>query len=201
VVDQSRAHSGKYAVHIKVAPGSQNVAQLVEKVTFPAKNNSFYARMFAYFTPDLPAQPGGDFHMGFLFGAGKNSHGDVTAGMGLNGGAKQYLSYSIFFGSPSFEFGPWSKTTVVPNAWLCIELFEDGSNPDTELRRVWLNDTELTDLMTDSAKAGGGAHPNHQPPQFDQLKFGIWEYHPTPTLSEIWMDDVRVSTMHIGCMN
>lgn len=198
-VDDSKAHSGKYAVHIHGVAGKQNFGVIAESVTFPAQNNSFYARVFAYFYPDLPAATGGDFHTGFIVGTGRNALGDVQGGMGLIGGDKQFLGYSIFFGDPYFEFGPWSSTRATPSQWLCLELFEDGSSPDTEARKVWVNDIELKDLESDSAKAGGTAHPNHKPAAFDTVSMGLWEFHPSPTLTDMWIDDARVSRQKIGC--
>jgi hypothetical protein len=198
-LDDSRAHSGKYSVHVHGVADQINNGVLAESVTFPAKNNSFYARIFAYFYPDLPAAPNGDFHTGFIVGSGKNELGDVQAGMGLIGGAKQYLGYSIFYGAPSFEFGPWANTKAVPREWTCLELWENGSSPDTEVRKVWVNDKELTELESDSAKAGGTDHPNHRSPTFDKVTVGLWEFHPSPTLTDMWVDDVRVSSSKIGC--
>jgi hypothetical protein len=200
-LDAQHVHSGQYAVHIKVVPGQQTTAMITEAVTFPAASNSFYARMFAYFSPDIPAAPSGDFHTGFLMGSGNNNLGNCQAAVGLIGSAKQFLGYSIFFANPKFEFGPWSATKVTPNQWLCIELFEDGSNPATEVRQIWVNGTELTDLKSSSAMAAGGGNPNHLPPKFDLVSFGLWEYHPIPTLSDMWIDDVRVSSKKIGCGN
>jgi hypothetical protein len=198
-LDGMQTHSGKFALHIHGIAGQINNGVIAEAVTFPAQNNSFYARIFAYFYPDLPAMAGGDFHTGFIVGTGQNALGDVQAGMGLIGGAKQFLGYSIFFGDPSFEFGPWANTKATPNQWLCLELHEDGSRPDTELRQVWVNDVELKELESDSAMAGGTAHPNHKPPAFDQVSVGLWEFHPSPTLTDMWVDDVRVSSQKIGC--
>ncbi|HEX4336602.1 MAG TPA: hypothetical protein VH062_11850 [Polyangiaceae bacterium] len=198
-VDDVHAHGGKYAVHIHGVADQINNGVLAENVTFPAKNNSFYARIFAYFHPDLPAAPGGDFHTGFIVGSGKNALGDVQAGMGLIGGEKQFLGYSIFYGSPSYEFGPWANTHAMPERWTCLELFENGANPATEIRKVWVDDKELTELESDSAKAAGSEHPNHQSPTFDHVTVGLWEFHPSPTLTDMWVDDVRVSSSKIGC--
>jgi hypothetical protein len=200
-VDEMHAHSGKYAVHVHGVAGQINNGVIAEAVTFPAKSNSFYARIFAYFYPDLPAAQGGDFHTGFIVGSGKNDLGTVQAGMGLIGGEKQYLGYSIFYGPPSYEFGPWANTHAAAGKWECLELFEDGSSPSTEIRKVWVNDKELTELQSDSAKAGGTDHPNHKPPTFDLVTVGLWEFHPSPTLTDMWLDDVRVSSKKIGCGN
>jgi hypothetical protein len=198
-VETGRAHSGQYAVHLQFVAGSQNTVTIAEGVTFPATPNKFYSRMWAYFAPDIPKAATGDFHTGFMMGGGNNDKGTTTLGMGMIGSDQQYLGYSIFFGDPKYEFGPWSNTRIVPNQWLCIELMEDGSDPTTEVRKVWLNDAELTDIESDSAKAGGTANPNHLPPKFDKVTFGVTEYHPIPTLTDMWIDDVRVSSQKIGC--
>ena len=198
-LDGQHAHSGRYAVHVHGVAGQINKGMLAESVTFPAKDNSFYARIFAYFTPALPQMDGGDFHTGFIVGSGQNDKGNVETGMGLIGGATQFLGYSIFYGSPSYEFGPWSSTKVAPGRWICMELFENGSNPASEVRRVWVDDTELTDLRSDSAMAAGTSHPNHLPPTYDRVSVGLGEFHPSPDLTDMWLDDVRVSSAKIGC--
>src|SRR6201999_3859722 len=69
-VDTAHAHGGRYALHVHGVAGQINNGTLTEAVTFPAKNNSFYARIVAYFYPDLPAMPGGDFHTGIIVGRG-----------------------------------------------------------------------------------------------------------------------------------
>ncbi|HXI55399.1 MAG TPA: hypothetical protein VNO55_05040 [Polyangia bacterium] len=203
-VDDIHAHTGKYAVHIKVVPNQQSTAMINETVTFPAATNAFYARMFVYFSPDIPVAGGAnpDMHTGFLLGNGNNDRGNVQAGLGLSGfgSAKQWLSYSIFYANPKFEFGPSSKSLIAANQWQCVELFEDGSDPKTEIRQIWVDDKELTELKTDSAKAAGG-QVNHLPPKWASVSFGIWEYHPIPVLSDMWIDDIRVSSKKIGCAN
>ena len=200
-VETGKAHSGQYAVHLKFVAGQQSTVTISESATFPATPNKFYSRMFAYFGPDIPKAASGDFHTGFMVGGGKNDKGDVTVGMGMIGSDQQYLGYSIFFGNPKYEFGPWSNPRIVANQWQCIELLEDGSDPTTEVRKVWLNDVEMKELESDSAKAGGSANPNHLPPKFEKVTFGVIEYHPIPTLAEMWIDDIRVSAQKIGCAN
>ncbi|HEX3698335.1 MAG TPA: hypothetical protein VH374_23385 [Polyangia bacterium] len=199
-VDGAHVHSGKFAAHIKVVAGQQSTAMISEAVTFPATPNLFYARMFVYFSPDIPVAQGADYHTGFLIGNGNNNLGNVQVGMGMIGSAKQWLGYSIFYANPKLEFGPWSKTLIMASQWQCVELFEDGSDPTTEKRQVWIDDQELTDLRSSSATSANG-NANHLPPKFNSVSFGLWEYHPTPTLSDMWIDDVRVSSKKIGCGN
>ena len=204
-VEMGTAHSGKYAVHLKFVAGAQSTVTIAESVTFAAQGNApvpankFYSRMYAWFGPDIPKAPTGDFHTGFMIGSGKNDKGNVTAGIGMIGSDQQYLGYSIFFGTPKYEFGPWSIPRIVPKAWQCIELSEDGTDPTTEIRKVWLNDTEMKELASNSAKSGGTQNPNHLPPKFDKISFGVIEYHMIPTLSEMWIDDIKISANKIGC--
>ena len=203
-VETGKAHTGQYSVHLKFVANQQSTVTINEGVTFPAGNpNKFYSRMWVWFAPDIPKAASGDFHTGFMIGGGKNDTGDVTAGMGMIGTDQQYLGYSIFFGDathPKLEFGPWSVPRIVPNTWLCIEMLEDGSDPTTEKRQVWLNDVEMKELASDSAKSSGG-NANHLPPKFDKVSYGVTEYHPIPTLTDMWIDDIRVSSNKIGCAN
>jgi hypothetical protein len=191
-VETGQAHSGRFAVHLKLVPGQNNHAQITEGVTFPAKSDAFYTRAFAYFAPDIPTGTGGNgYHMGFIYGSGRNNLGVVQAGLGSIG-PKDFLGYSIYFGPPFHEFGPWSPTTVTPNAWLCLELYESGGGGASETRQVWVNDTELTNLQS--------TYSGQPPPAFDLVSIGIWQYDgATPTLSDVWIDDVRVSAQRIGC--
>lgn len=197
-VDKTRAHRGSYSAHIRLTPGQRNVALLEETVTFPAPANTFYARAFVFFSPALPGGAGANYQTAFILAKGKNGSGDVEAGVGFAGGDQQFLGYTIFVGPPFFQFGPRSAARVNAGAWLCLELMEDGSNSDTERRKVWVDGDEIQDLSTDSAQAAG-AEPNHRPPAFERVSVGVNEFFATPTLAEMWVDDVRVSRQRIGC--
>ncbi|HEY5372471.1 MAG TPA: hypothetical protein VIK01_02245 [Polyangiaceae bacterium] len=39
------------------------------------------------------------------------------------------------------------------------------------------------------------------PPKFDKITYGVTEYHPIPTLPDLWIDDIPVSEGKIGCAN
>ncbi|HET6279796.1 MAG TPA: hypothetical protein VFH73_02470 [Polyangia bacterium] len=197
-VDQMQAHGGKFALHVKLAPGQSNVAQITDAVTFPAKNNTFYTRAFIYLSPDLPFDNSGGFHMAYLLATGNNDLGFVEAGL-ASAGNKEYLGYSEYYGAgpgvhahgPTFtEFGPRSPTHVVPMKWLCMELMQ-GGNATTTMRRVWVDDKELPEQVSN--------YTGRKPPQFDLMSIGVLQYHPTPILSDVWIDDIRVSSNRIGC--
>jgi hypothetical protein len=197
-VDGLHVHSGRYAVHAKVTPGQQSTAQLTEGVTFPAMNDTFYTRIWAYISPNVvwPNNPP-DFHLGFIIAGGRNDLGHVELAVGANlspsnsAGPMHYLGYSIYRGPPYHEFGARSPTPVVNVAWTCIELLESGQGGAAAVRQIWADGTELTEQNS--------TYNGQKPPQFDLVSIGIWEYHPTPSLSDMWIDDVRVSSQRVGC--
>jgi hypothetical protein len=197
-VDKAHVHGGAFALHVKLTAGGQQTAQITDAVTFPAKDNTFYTRAWFYFSPDLPADQMGGFHMAFLLATGNNDLGFVEAGLG-SAGDKQYLGYSEYYGDgpdvhahgPTFtEFGPRSSVRVVPATWICLELMQGGDATTTH-RRVWVNDNELPEQVSD--------YKDRKPPTFDLVSIGILQYHPTPILTDVWIDDVRVSSARIGC--
>jgi hypothetical protein len=197
-VDTQHVHSGTYALHVKLVPGQSNTTQITDSVTFPAKNNLFYTRAFFYFSPDLPADMMGGFHMAYLLATGNNTLGFVEAGLG-SAGNKQYLGYSEYYGAgpnvhahgPTFtEFGPGSQTQVVPMKWICLELMQ-GGDATTTSRRVWVDGRELPEQVSN--------YTGRPPPTFSLMSIGVLQYHATPILSDVWVDDVRVSSAPIGC--
>jgi hypothetical protein len=197
-VDTMHAHSGRYAAHAHVTPGQQSTAQLTEGVTFPAMADTFYTRIWAYFSPDVmwPSNPP-DFHTGFIIAGGNNNFGHVELAVGANlspsssAGPMHYLGYSIYRGPPYVEFGPRSNTAIVNLAWTCIELLESGQGGQAAVRKIWVDGVELAEQ--------NNSFSGQKPPQFDLVSIGIWEYHPTPTLSDMWIDDIRVSSQRVGC--
>jgi hypothetical protein len=72
-----------------------------------------------------------------------------------------------------------------------LELYSSGSGGTNSERRVWVDDMELTEQHN--------TYNGQPPPAFDQLAIGMWQYHPTPTVSDMWVDDIRVSHQRIGC--
>lgn len=197
-VDAMHAHTGQYAVHLMVTPGQQSAAQITEAVTFPAASDTFYTRIWAYVSPGVmwPDSPP-DFHTGFIIASGNNDLGHVDLAVGANlspssaAGPMHYLGYSIYRGPPYDEFGPRSSTQVANEAWTCIELLESGKGGSVAVRRIWVDGKELPEQ--------NDTFDGQAPPQFDIVSIGIWEYHPTPSLSDMWIDDVRVSSQRIGC--
>jgi hypothetical protein len=197
-VDGVHVHGGAHALHVKMVAGGQGTAQIADAVTFPAMSNTFYTRAWFYFSPDLPADHMGGFHMAYLLATGNNDLGFVEAGLG-SAGNKQYLGYSEYYGAgpdvhqhgPTFtEFGPDSPTMIVPQQWICFELMQGGDATTTH-RRIWVDGKELPEQVSD--------YSDRKPPQFSLMSIGVLQYHQTPILTDVWVDDIRVSSARIGC--
>jgi hypothetical protein len=88
---------------------------------------------------------------------------------------------------------------MTPGTWVCLELHEDGSHIDTEDRQVWINDQELTELRSDSKTSAGTSSTNHASPTYTLINIGLSEFTSTPLLTDMWVDDVRISSQKIGC--
>jgi hypothetical protein len=197
-VDGMHVHGGAHALHVKMVAGGQGTAQITDAVTFPAMNNTFYTRAYFYFSPDLPADMMGGFHEAYLLATGNNTLGFVEAGLG-SAGNKQYLGYSEYYGDgpdvhqhgPTFtEFGPDSSTMMVPQQWICLELMQGGDTTTTH-RRVWVDGKELPEQVSNFS--------DRPPPTFSLMSIGVLQYHQTPLLSDVWVDDIRVSSARVGC--
>jgi hypothetical protein len=197
-VDDTKPHRGKYSLHIQLQAGQSSTAQIADAVSFPAASNTFYTRAYFYLSPDLPGDDNGGFHMAYLLATGNNDLGFVEAGLGSSGN-KQYLGYSEYYGAgpgvhshgPTFtEFGPRSQLQVMPMKWLCLELMQ-GGDATTTSRRIWVDGSELTDQKSN--------YTERKPPTFDLISIGVLQYHTTPLLTDVWIDDIRVSKQPIGC--
>ena len=76
--------------------------------------------------------------------------------------------------------------------WLCLELMQ-GSDATATLRQVWVEGNELPEQKS--------SYSGRKPPAFDLVSIGVLQYHPTPILTDVWIDDIRVSKQRIGCEN
>jgi hypothetical protein len=186
-VEAGHAHSGMYALHARPMPGTMADVSIHERVTFPARDNHFYLRAFFFLAPDLPT---GNVHQRLIAVTGKNAAGaSVTTEVGI-GARKEFIgNYLVATSSGWAEYPKSSKTLVPVNRWFCVEMESDGRGP--LVTRISVDGTELTDIRE---SAGSLA-----PPAFSGIGMGSMQAHTIPILSDVWIDDVRVSASPIGC--
>jgi hypothetical protein len=186
-VEAGHAHSGMYALHARPMPGTMADVSIHERVTFPARDNHFYLRAFFFLAPDLPT---GNVHQRLIAVTGKNSAGaSVTTEVGI-GAKKEFIGNYLVATSAGWAEYPKSSKTLVPiNRWFCVEMESDGRGP--LVTRISVDGTELTDIRESAGTLA--------PPAFSGVGLGSMQAHTIPILSDVWIDDVRVSASPIGC--
>lgn len=211
-VDEERAHSGKRAVHVlapKGAPYRRGYFAMHDPPVFPAASQEMYGRLMVWLD-QAPVTPRGqpDVHWTLLQGEGRSRDdrfnsiyrfgGQHQAGLGL---------MASFETTPPVKSDCWqhSAAQLPVREWACVEWhFVVAKN---ELM-FWLNGSELSDLhVTDRAQApGSGCMATAElggqwlaPPAFQSLYLG-WERYQAPENDQnVWIDDVVVSTVRVGC--
>lgn len=203
VIDGVQHARGMKALHI--TKNANGASYIREKKTFPAPNNTYYGRIFAYFNA-LPT-PSGAFtyaHWTFLAASGTGTTGEIRVSGQLQNG-KNLFGVGTDSGMDPKGTGDWTNSDKDPNnaavpvptqQWLCIEWMHKG---DTNETRFWWDATEHPSLYT-SAKKHGGNTNDYILPTFDNVWVGWQEYQATTETFEMWIDEVAIDKDRIGCI-
>jgi hypothetical protein len=208
VVDTTRAHSGKQSIKVSAAAstGYRSILISLSKAgVVPTANNHLFGTMAFY----LDSSPTTSVHWTFIDGFGATSsgyhalyrYGGQTPDANGNTLMANYDTPDSY-GTP--PVGPSSdcwlhSTTVVPTAvWSCAEWEFDGPNNSM---RFWLDGAAIADLTM----TGTGQGCVHQPdtftwlaPTFSRIDLG-WESYQADAARTIWIDDVAIGTVRLGC--
>jgi hypothetical protein len=76
------------------------------------------------------------------------------------------------------------------NRWMCVEMLSDGGGSKSA-RQVWIDDVERPELSD--------IQPSVPRPNWSAVTIGVRQYHPIELLSDVWFDDIRISSRRIGC--
>jgi hypothetical protein len=168
------------------------MAFISETRTFPATNNSFFGRLFLWFSsqPGLPIR-----HWTNIEGVGENKF--VRYGGQASKGVPGLLVANIDGGGASDLF-QHSATVMPTDRWVCVEWQFKGDTSDMHL---WLDGNEVPDLAIKNAV---GTQDNRQPwtaPAFSQLDLGWQMYAGDAGVQTVdqWIDEVAVDSQRIGC--
>jgi hypothetical protein len=92
-----------------------------------------------------------------------------------------------------------SATKLPVGQWACVEFRYSVANNEMQF---WLDGVELTDVHIQGTGEGCVAHDLEDawtaPKAFDALRLG-WEHYQDTGPHDIYLDDVAVSNMPIGC--
>ncbi|MDB4947120.1 MAG: hypothetical protein JWP97_6654 [Labilithrix sp.] len=201
-IDGVQKARGAKALHIKM--NANGASYVKETKTFPATNNTYWARAFVYFA-SLPAPPAMTYsHWTFAAATGTGVQGEIRLSGQLQNGANHF-GVGTDSGSSATGTGDWTNSDKDPtNAvravptkeWMCIEWMHDGEHDETKF--FW-DAVEHPSLATTAAKHGGNTNP-YVLPEFNALWFGWQEYQTSSGPFEMWVDEIAVDPKRIGCV-
>jgi hypothetical protein len=205
VIDGLQKARGSMALHLTITGNGQSAIR--ETKTFPAPNNTYYGRVFAYFA-SLPNTAGGlsYAHWTMIAASGTGVGGEIRVSGQLQGGNNLWGVGTDSTASGSGT-GDWTNSDKDPNGkplavptgqWLCIEWLHKG---DTNETRFWWDGVEHPSLYTKpSTPHGGNAGVQYLLPQFKQVWLGWQEYQATTEKFELWLDEIAIDKDRIGCV-
>jgi hypothetical protein len=197
-VDETRAFSGRRAVHINTMGGAGTYRRAYMSATggalFPLPGNVMFGRMMLY----LVAAPAGSVHWTNIQGEGPVAGQSYRAMYRYGGQQTGRLMANYETSGVSTDCWDHSTTVIPTGRWTCMEWRYDGPNNRMEF---WLDGTQLDDLTVRGRGEGCIANDtmgNWYAPTFDTLRLG-WEHYQNTTAMELWIDDVAMDTRRFGC--
>jgi hypothetical protein len=200
-IETLRAARGTHSAHFHT--DDDGLAYITQTKTFPAPNDTYYARLFVWFDA-LPTAP--DWAHWTISGAQAGS--DTSAPEIRIGGQWDTNSQVELFGVgtdhgttgdwTNLDADPSGRPSAVPaQTWVCLEWMFDGTANET---KFWWDGVEHPSLATSSTNHGGSSDPFILP-QFDSMWVGWWLYQTgtAPPSFDTWIDEVAVDYERVGC--
>ncbi len=189
IVTRGRANTGTGAMHIPAFTGKGYHFFRTRK-PFPALEKAHFGRVFLWIeqAPTTSPAKGSTWHFDVQKTGGKLSDGS-DADIGFGGVVSHGLVREFY--SNTFPY-TWSHTgtevaDMPTKVWTCLEWQYDS---EQGLVRYWSNGVALTSMSVDGVKTL---------PRFTRVSPGWYEYHPTTTPWEIYLDDFAIDGNRIGC--
>ena len=200
-IETVRAARGTHSAHFHTT--DNGLSYITQTKTFPAPNDTYYARLFVWFQA-LPTAP--DWAHWTLSGAQAGTATDAPE-IRIGGQWDTNQSLELFgVGTDHGTTGDWTNLDADPNGkpqavpaqqWICLEWMFDGQANQT---KFWWDGVEHPSLATSSTNHGGSKDP-FVLPAFDSMWVGWWLYQTgtEPPEFDVWIDEVAVDYTRIGC--
>lgn len=202
VIEGAQHARGAKALHI--TKQGNGLSYIREKKTFPAKNDTYYGRIFVYFV-QLPSAPGMTYaHWTFAAASGTGTTGEIRLSGQLQNG-KNLFGVGTDSGNDPAGTGDWTNSDKDPNnapravptgEWLCVEWMHAGASNET---RFYWDAVEHPSLYTSATKHGGNTNA-YTLPQFNEVWIGWQEYQASTETFEMWVDEIAIDSARIGCV-
>jgi hypothetical protein len=187
------AHGGKKSLKI-MAPSGSYETYLKETLTFPAKNNTIWGRVWFRTEALMPS----DFvHWNLIEARGKTSNNRIRYGGINNPHGGSFFTNAFLFnvetgGSGEKAIDDDPKPEVAAKTWICVEWMFDGTAQ--EARMFW-NGVERPKMHATAP----WFEDKYKMPTFDALYLGWAIYQPISKPYEVHLDDIAVGDSRVGC--
>ena len=210
LVDETRPHAGRYALHAKNLVGGKEGSQGGPKKTIrfelPASFGPvLWGRAYVYTTPARPASHAGLFNARYPRPGSTSRAFDTLDWYEVATYQQKYMSIWHPPEPPGFpEWVQVSDTPLVLDAWTCLEWqfdADNGTQPQAADPRVWLNGNELQwpekFVFSDPPTTTRPVQEKAQ--DFTMLETGVFLYQGLSVPTDWWIDDLAVGPQRIGC--
>jgi hypothetical protein len=211
LVDSSRAHRGRYALHARELVGGREGAQGGPKKTLrfalPANFGPLlWGRAFVYTTPARPASHAGLFNARYPRpGAPASAPIEQLDWYELATYQEKYMA--IWHPPEPPGYPEWvlvSDRPLVLDGWACLEWLFDGAGGEggeAADPRVWVDGRELPwPEKFVFAQPPTTVRPRQERAEnFTVLEVGAYLYQGLSTPTSWWIDDLAVGKQRIGC--
>jgi len=209
LVDATRSHAGRFALHAKDLVGGTEGVQGGPKKTIrfalpPGFGPILWGRAYVYTSPARPASHAGLFNARYP----RSPSATTIDQLDWYEVATYTQNYMTIWHPPEPPGYPeWVQVSDVPlvlDAWACLEWLFDGANPgqpEAADPRMWLDGTELTWPMTFvfSDPPTTTRPVQEKAENFTVLETGAYLYQGLPVATSFWIDDLGVGPSRIGC--
>lgn len=210
LVDDTRAHQGRYALHARQLVGGKEGSQGGPKKTIrfelPAGFGPvLWGRAYVYTTPERPTSHAGLFNARYPRPGSTERAFDTLDWYEVATYQQKYMSIWHPPEPPGFpEWVQVSGTPLVLDEWTCLEWLFDGANgsePEAAEPRVWLNGVELEwpERFVFSDPPTTTRPVREKAENFTVMETGVFLYQGLSVPTDWWIDDLAVGTQRLGC--
>jgi hypothetical protein len=210
LVDDTRAHSGRHALHARALVGGKEGSQGGPKKTvrfdLPAHFGPvLWGRAYVYTTPARPTSHAGLFNARYPRPGSTDRAFETLDWYEVATFREKYMAIWHPPEPPGFpEWVQVSDTPLVLNEWTCLEWHFDGANgthPEAAEPRVWLNGVELSwpERFVFSDPPATAPLVREKATDFTVIEAGVFLYQGLSVPTDWWMDDLAVGKQRIGC--
>jgi hypothetical protein len=186
LIDNTKAYSGSKSIHFK-----GGLAEIVRAL--PAGTQRLHMRAYVNLAKKM-GNDAADNHehiMGIKKTKDANNEvriGQIKGVLGTNDAPTDNIAPTM----SKWYSGP----QMVPNTWYCVEtaLYADTAYDQLYM---WVNGTLVHSITSDADWNNGAIGANWMSDKFNYVMFGFHSFD--NATSDVWMDDIVVSTQPIGC--